>query len=570
LLERLKNDVAPHRDKTHILSSISSYETNIQQLIRKSGDYLNRLEDDLNTDLGSSFSGKRYIYVHKSNSKCLLQYDITSENVNIIELNTLPRDFLDSSTCELPNGDVFCVGFTNQEIGEVYLYKLATRECIQLPHLRYQRSFLSLFYYKNYVYAFGGKNSNRAERYSLSDKKWEILSDMNYQRSCLSCIGIFHKIYLFYGSFKNIEVFNIRNMQFEQFEFDNSDINESICGVAYKVQDRIYLITDNLTQVYDTTITKIKKYTNSFSMKHYSIHNRVCYNNSIYYHNYNTFTIEKLDIAFPIPETHISSDDFNRYIYKARNNTRFIHRIDLECSTIQSIDLSKTLARNFSNTSLCVINTGDVVIAGFSNPVSKECYLYSPSNSTCTKLPDLNTPRSNTTLIYHDRYVYAFGGQNGLSENLKVAEKIHTSFEDCWIQLTDMIHSRNMPACVAVGNKIYIMRGHYKPIEEFDITTNSYKLPPRVNLGDFVLSIMIDDNIHMIGENYYKILTQELEILSDFKGKWKSEYITFTFGNIVYYNNSIYFFNDGRNILERVNPVSFEREVQIIPHSIAY
>jgi hypothetical protein len=148
-------------------------------------------------------------------------------------------------------------------------------------------------------------------------------------------------------------------MQFKQFEFDNSDINMSICGVAYKAQDRIYLITDNLTQVYDTTITKIKKI----------YCNRVYYKNSIYCHNYETFTKEKLDISFPIPETQIASDDFNRYIYKARNNTRFIHRIDLECSNIQFIDLSKALAGNFSNTSLCVINTGDVVIAGFSDPV---------------------------------------------------------------------------------------------------------------------------------------------------------------------------------------------------------
>ncbi len=64
----------------------------------------------------------------------------------------------------------------------------------------------------------------------------------------------------------------------------------------------------------------------------------------------------------------------------------------------------------------------------------------------------------------------------------------------------------------------------------------------------------------------YKILTNNFEIVSDLQDKYQGDYFTYTLGNTVYYEGKIYFYNQGRNILERVDPMNFEREVEVITH----
>ncbi len=84
-----------------------------------------------------------------------------------------------------------------------------------------------MFYYRGYVYAFGGLNSNKAERYSLYYNSWQALPDMKYSRGRLYCVGIDDKIYLFCGGYENIEVFNIITLDFKEFTLYDSDSNSS-------------------------------------------------------------------------------------------------------------------------------------------------------------------------------------------------------------------------------------------------------------------------------------------------------------------------------------------------------
>jgi hypothetical protein len=95
----------------------------------------------------------------------LIQYDIQSEKAKIIDIPTLKRNFFNTSSCELPNGDVFLAGFTDPVSNEAFIYKIATQDIITLPPLSYPRYFIALFYYRGYVYGFGGVDSNKAERY---------------------------------------------------------------------------------------------------------------------------------------------------------------------------------------------------------------------------------------------------------------------------------------------------------------------------------------------------------------------------------------------------------------------
>jgi hypothetical protein len=86
-------------------------------------------------------------------------------------------------------------------------------------------------------------------------------------------------------------------------------------------------------------------------------------------------------------------------------------------------------------------------------------------------------------------------------------------------------------------------------IEIYNINTNSYSLSQIPLNSTFVVSVMIDDQIHIIGgKNNYKILTNNLEIVSDLQDKYQGNYFTYTQGNIVYYEGKIYLYNNGRLI----------------------
>lgn len=531
----------------------------------------NKLETPSNLDFSSivDSSGSRYIYIPNSSSKNLIKYDIHQEKVDIIEIPTLERDFDTTSSCELPNGDVFIAGFKDSVMGEAYLYKPGSNKCIPILPMKYSRCLVALYYYKDYVYAFGGHCSNRAERYSLSNNSWESLPDMRYNRYGISCVGIEDKIYLFYGQCQNIEIFNTISLQFENYLLDNSECDASRFGVAYKVEDKVYLVTDNLIQVYDTTLIKLYQYNNTYSYRHYSIHNIILYNSSIYYYNYNTFTIEKVDTTPPILDPQPYSTH-TTYLYKVRQNTRNIHRIDIEHFTLESIDLSTTMHRNFNLTSICILEYGDILIAGFNSPVSGECYLYCPTSNTCTRLPNLIYPRYSISLVYHNKYVYAFGGYDSSNESVRKAEKMNVATRTSWVSMQNMIQARAAPACICVDNRIYIMGGEDYSIEIYNILTDSYQFH-HISLNSFdVVSVMNENRLYVIGDDEYKILTKDLQVISDIQDRWKSHYYTFNLGNTAYYQDSIYFFNEVCKILERVNSSNHQRDIQVIIHRVTH
>jgi hypothetical protein len=510
--------------------------------------------------------GKNYIYIPSRFNQQILQYDVESGKQNTIVMPTLNRDFEDTSTCVLPNGDVMIAGFDNPISGEVYLYSVSSKEFITLPPLNYPRCRVALYYYREYVYAFGGVNSKRAERYSLLNNSWEILHDMNYPRGSLSCVGISDKIYLFKGGKEFIEAFNTISLNFIGYKIKSSDYHSSNFGVAYRLNDKIYLLSKNLIQIYDTKLTRLSEYSKTYKNKHYTVQNIAQLEKSIYYYNEYTHTIEKIDTSLPELEHQPYSENTQRYIYKTLCNSSIIHRIDLKHSTIEPLNF-KNPNILYSNTSICLLDNGKVLIAGFDNPVRGDSYLYSPKNNTCKRLPKLKVPRYYSTLVYHNNYVYSFGG-NSEDNTVSDAEKMHIPSKTKWIQLSNMMKERVAPSCVCMHNKIYIMGGNECSIEIYNIDTDSYQLSEvSLNCED-VASYIIDDKIHIIGDKFYQILNQDLEVISDYQDRYESEFPTYTFGNISYYKGKIFFFNDGIEQLERVDPITFDRAIQVINHTI--
>ena len=64
-------------------------------------------------------------------------------------------------------------------------------DCFEEPPMNNRRCYISSCVLNGYIYAMGGMDGHTrlraAERFSLKDRQWEILADMNEKRSDASC-----------------------------------------------------------------------------------------------------------------------------------------------------------------------------------------------------------------------------------------------------------------------------------------------------------------------------------------------------------------------------------------------
>jgi hypothetical protein len=519
----------------------------------------------------TKYAGKRYIYVTGKGTKYLFQYDILEKKVNLIHLPAVRRNFHATSTCELPNGDVFMAGFYNPVGGEVYIYRANTQEVVKMPNLLHPRYFFTLFYHENYVYIFGGFDGNevvdKCHRFNLSTECWERLQNLKKIASSVSCISIGHKIYLFLGGSSSIECFNTMTRKFSDVIIENSESPECEYGVARVIDERVYLLTNTLLQVYDTSLTKLLQIPNPSYHIHHSINNIILFKNTLYFYNYHTFSIEKMPAIIensPKKQSiyHYQRHLNDRYIYKARDNFQQLHRIDLKHKTISTISLTSVLDRSFSLTSVCILPSGEVFIAGFDDPVSGECYIYNPSTGICTKMPNLKVKRYWVSLICYNKYVYAFGGRDESRKASTVGERFDLMTKS-WSSIGNMNKGRSSASCVGVMNKVYIFGGGERDVEVYDIERNQYFMSGVEIYSRYAVAAVVEEMVYVIGDTYYMVFNKNLEPVEDCQDRWNTKYFYYSSGNVVYYKEKLCFYNDWRNILEKVNIKTFERGILI-------
>jgi hypothetical protein len=520
-----------------------------------------------------NFRDKRYIYMTVNGIKSLIQHDVYTKSIEIINLNSLARHFYATSTCVLPNSDVFIAGFGNPVSSEAYLYTSSSRDCIKLPDLFTARYFIALFYWNDSVYAFGGFDGNDrlnvAERFNLTGNSWEKLPNMKYQRESLSCVGLNDKIYLFCGGKDSIEMFSTTTLTYQDVLIPINDPLDYSTGIASMIEERIYLITNKSLQVFDLNLTKVEERINCWNYKTYSINNIVKHKGNIYFYNYHTFLIEKFSTTSlsykskPHSTSHYAKNLSKRYLYKTRDNTKSLHQIDVKYKKTEVLDLSKTLNRNFCSSSICMLPNGDIMIAGFKNPLSSECYVYEIGSKSCVKIAELGTARYWIALVCHECVVYAFGGRVDSGVTIKTAEAYDLTTKR-WNSLPDMKHPRHLAYCVGLENMVYIFAGGIQSIEEFNIETGSYKVLSVGTDSFYAISVMHNDLIYVIGDSNYKILNKDLEVLEEEKNNWHKESLNYLLGNLVVYHNTIYFYNNGEKNLESFDTLTLKRESVIV------
>lgn len=517
-----------------------------------------------------SYISEEFLYIPKQDSKYLIKFNFISSTFQLLSFESMNRNFNHTSTCKMPDGSIISAGYYDPVSSEVYLLNPHSQESIPLPGLSSPRYLLKLFYHSGYVYAFGGKNTENqivstAERLNLSNNNWEPLPDMKYSNRGISCISIKDKIYLFCGFNRYLDVFNPLTLQFEEDNIDNSEPIECD-GVAGICGDKIYLQTSSLIQVYDLKLNKLAEYYNSSQYARFSLTNVIQHQDSIFYHNFYKEAIMQIctsNLDFSLRYSHNTSKNAdNRFIYTPNNGTYELLQFDIHNNTLKAFNLESHLHSTLLGTGICMLPDGQLFIAGFSNPVSGACYIYNPIINKCRRLSDMPTPRSFLTLVYCKNFIFAIGGEEKYNKTSKALEKFDLAKEK-WKVMSGMIKPRVASSCVVVENKIYIMGGSEGDVEIYDIKFSLHR-SRKVKVHPFSVCFRINERIFVIEDRYYKVYGLDLKKFDHMKIKNFECERSIVLGNLVIYEDSVYFYNELIRMYEKLNFRSGERTALVI------
>jgi hypothetical protein len=511
------------------------------------------------------YAESRYIYFPNKATRSINQIDtILQRTISIDLLKYIPRNFNETSTCMLPSGDVLIAGFFNPISNEAYIMRTNSWSCIKIPSLEVGRFYIKLFHYSEYVYAFGGRDERASvkivERFSLSNFNWERLQDMKVARNSCACVGILNKIYIFGGGARSIEEFDLKTCTFRmmQLPLDNYYV------ITAQFDDKILIIGKNSLRILNSNLETIESHRNlSFSLP-YSINNSVIHNGSLIFYNYylNNLIKHNLYESQSLMRAHRSPLNCKDYscIYRPRDNTKIIYSYNPFLKRQHEIDLLFSMSRDFSSSSSALLPNGDVFIAGFSNPVSSEAYIYRSSEGVCDKIASMNVARYFLGLAYHREFVYAIGGSN--SANTLACVERYDLKGRLWEVCQDMLHARSCCGVIGLANKVFILGGGHQAIEELDLETMKIRLTSVYTRSLDCVGFVRENELCIIGDSFVRVFDKDLKIIAEYKELWSQ--VTYTINNLVIRDGNCVFYNEELNNLEKVKMQQLERKVIIL------
>lgn len=143
-----------------------------------------------------------YLYHLLPDTKQLIQYDVSSNSIQILHI-TSPTTFPENySMCKLPDGNLFiCGGYSTYcYMKEAFIIDLITLKRKNLPDMNYERGYHACIYHGNSVYTFGGKNDygslSSCEEFNFQTSKWQSLGYMKRGVNSFNVCEIEGKIYI--------------------------------------------------------------------------------------------------------------------------------------------------------------------------------------------------------------------------------------------------------------------------------------------------------------------------------------------------------------------------------------
>jgi hypothetical protein len=513
----------------------------------------------------SKYSNNRYIY--KPGGIYLYQFDTYSKKTAVFNLaSDVERSFNTTSTCLLKNGDVFIAGFFNPVSSDAYLFNVELLKCMKLPSMSIGRYGISLYYHKDNVYAFGGKDNSSmlstAEKYNLNQKAWSFLPNMQHARCSAFSVGTETKIYIIAGGVRSIEVFDILKEEFVLAKLQLS----SLLAVSWVHDEKVYILEDDSYKILGLDLSLIDERQNDWKQPNISINNTVLHNNNFIFFNYKSMNIEKFRISSeedplkPITQASNSFSFIPDHVYFPKPNTRILSRFDLHTKNLNKIDLSSQIDRNFNSTSTCLLSNGSLLITGFSSPITGDTYLFKPEDNSVIKLPSMMQPRCLVALICIGEYVYAFGGETE-SGMTRAAERLNIA-KSAWEPLPDMNQDRSSSVCINVDDRIYLIAGGVTSIEEFSLISLNFTLTTKLVESMDVIGFMRGEEIYILEEKGIKVFDKNLNVVKKVQDAWNLS--GYCINNCVVRQDCAVFYNVGISNIEKFFFDNLRRKIVII------
>lgn len=241
-------------------------------------------------------------------------------------------------------------------------------------------------------------------------------------------------------------------------------------------------------------------------------------------------------------------------IYIAKRGTRNLVSYNVSTQESATYQLNN-IHHNFKYTSTCALSNGDVLITGGCHPPTGDTYLFRVKDKQCYQLCSLIYPRGFISLIYNDKKVYAFGGST--SSASKKAEEYDIS-TNTWKELPDMMYAREGSSCINLKNKIYIIGGRTRNIEEYNIESRTYRIIDFSVSSYGNVGALVEHKIYIIGQSDLFIADQHFSPLETKEKCWDK--LVILLSNVVIDRESISYFNHWTSRIERLSLRNYERK----------
>ena len=213
---------------------------------------------------------------------------------------------------------------------------------------------------------------------------------------------------------------------------------------------------------------------------------------------------------------------------------------------------------------LLVLPDGSLFFVGNESAGANLCYRYYFNAKPMETCAGLLTPRCNLGLIYHNGWVYGFGGFINDMPYCKHAERYNLN-DGTWQSLGELSSDRSNASCVEYKDKIYIIGGcrHIlgRFIEIFDTVSMSYidlNIQTDIHyLTDTCVASLYNDRIYIINKSCIIKFDPSKELLQI---KKKDQEDLQCGSNIIQYKRRIYYYNATQEKIQRFHPRKMKLE----------
>lgn len=500
---------------------------------------------------------ERYLY-YATYSNNFLIYDVFKKSVKCIDMSNDGNRYFKNSM-QLVGEYVFSMSEAYIEFkvrSEADIFHRSGRRLPKLPYQFLNKNGFALCYHRGYMYLFGGKDystyRNTNERLNLALNTSQKLPGMRFKRAMLSCVAIGNKIYLFRGSSKSIDLFNTYTLTFKEVQILNEEPLECH-GIAFKIENMVYLITKSYIQIYNTKLFKLGQISLASQIYHSPAYSTIYHSNHLYYFNPLTRKIQSQSLSYSQSNPVLDSEDRNlRWIY-IYDVSRGVLRADVKSKIVEKVieDAGKSV------NSVCSLPSGEAFILLDPNDT---CMLINCSYNSIY-LPGFNKRSDTCSSLYHDGNIYVFA-YDLRSHLYMVSLDLETKTWSNLLEKRDL-KKRYCASYVGIGDKIYILGGGNAEVDMYHITTNSYTAYIYKLSSSNAVSMVIGDEIYVIQKNTYQIFDINFELIKEGESRCP-KYEVYSKYNVAFYEGKLYFINEETWLLEYFDIRNQERRAEAI------